>query len=50
MTLHKLNVTMVFEGKEYQLKVSVEAPKTQANLILNYIYHVLMKRGLIKND
>jgi len=50
MTLHKLDVTIVFEGKEYHLKVSVQAPKEQADIILQLIHSTLMKRGLIKND
>jgi len=50
MTFHKLDATVIFEGKEYHLRVSVQAPKEQADIILNQIYQTLTKRGLIKND
>jgi len=50
MTLHKLDATLIFEGKEYHLRVSVQAPKEQADIILQQIHRILIKRGLIKND
>ena len=50
MTLHKLDATLIFEGKEYHLRVSVQAPKEQADIILQQILRILIKRGLIKND
>jgi len=45
-----LKLKVSFDGKIYDMSITVYAPKEQADLILQLIHRTLLKRGVVVND
>jgi hypothetical protein len=48
--MNQLKLKVAFEGKIYNLRIVVQAPKEQADLILQLIHRTLRRRGILVND
>jgi len=48
--MNQLKLKVSFDGKVYDMRIVVQAPKEQADLILQLVHQTLLKRGLIIND
>jgi hypothetical protein len=44
-----LKVKVAFDGKVYNMKFTVEAPKETADLILQLVHRTLARRGILVN-
>jgi hypothetical protein len=45
--MNQLKVKVAFDGKVYDMRFSVQAPKETADLILQLVHRTLFKRGVI---
>ena len=49
-TMNQLKVKVTFDGKTYDMKFTVQAPKETADLILQLVHTTLMRKGILVND
>jgi hypothetical protein len=45
--MNQLTLKVSFDGKIYDMRIVVQAPKEQADLILQLVHRTLRRRGLI---
>jgi hypothetical protein len=45
-----LKLKVLFDGKIYDLRLVVYAPKETADMILQMLYRILLQKGVIVND
>jgi hypothetical protein len=48
--MNQLKVKVVFDGKVYNMRFVVEAPRETADLILQLVHRTLSKKGILVND